>query len=187
MTKRLPRVILRELLLDDVEVRYQWCLDKEVTKHLNMPDYYPPFSKDETRKWIEMCINKTNGYDQKAILDQASNQIGWIDLKNIDLLNKHAELGIAIGDKKYWGKGYGLAAMNEMLKYGFNQLDLNKIWLRVEVDNEKAIKSYKRIGYVEEGILRQDRLRNVEFVDRLRMSILKSEYLNITKNCATEA
>ena len=180
MTKTLPYVILRELQLDDVEDRYQWCLDKEVIKHLNMPNKYPPFSKDETRKWIEMCINRTNGYDQKAILDNANNHIGWTDLKNFDHLNKHAELGITIGDKNYWGKGYGLAAMNEMLKYGFNQLHLNKIWLRVEIDNENAIKSYKRIGYIEEGILRQDRLRNGEFVDRLRMSILKSEYLHIT-------
>jgi RimJ/RimL family protein N-acetyltransferase len=71
--------------------------------------------------------------------------------------------------------------MQEMLDYGFNQLGLNKIWLRVEVDNEKAIKSYKRMGYVEEGILRQDRLRKGVFVDRLRMSILKEEYINIMK------
>ncbi|CRK80851.1 acetyltransferase [Neobacillus massiliamazoniensis] len=71
--------------------------------------------------------------------------------------------------------------MQEMLDYGFNQLGLNKIWLRLEVDNEKAIKSYKRIGYIEEGILRQDRLRKGVFVDRLRMSILKEEYINIMK------
>ncbi|TYS39536.1 GNAT family N-acetyltransferase, partial [Bacillus infantis] len=78
--------------------------------------------------------------------------------------------------KNYWHKGFGLAAMQEMLKVGFNELGLNKIWLRVEVDNEKAIKSYSRAGYQEEGILRQDRLRNGEFVDRLRMSILKDEF-----------
>ncbi len=66
--------------------------------------------------------------------------------------------------------------MKEMLIWGFNELGLNKIWLRVEVDNEKAIKSYIRMGYVEEGILRQDRLRNGEFVDRVRMSILKQEF-----------
>ncbi len=64
----------------------------------------------------------------------------------IDKLNKHAELGIAIGDKNYWVNGFGLDAMNEMLLWGFNELGLNKIWLRVEIDNEKAIKSYKRMG-----------------------------------------
>lgn len=175
-TTELPKVYLRELTLNDVEDRFRWCLDKEVTKHLNMPEKYPPFSKEETKRWIKMCINKTNGYEQKAIETQEGKHIGWIDLKNIDKLNKHAELGVAIGDKTYWGKGYGFSAMKEMLQWGFNELDLNKIWLRVEVDNEKAINSYKRIGYVEEGILRQDRLRNGEFVDRLRMSILRHEF-----------
>jgi RimJ/RimL family protein N-acetyltransferase len=175
---QLPKVHLRELTLNDTEDRYQWCLDREVTKHLNMPDKYPSFSREETHAWIKMCINKTNGYEQKAITTEEGKHIGWIDLKNIDKLNKHAELGIAIGDKSYWGKGYGLSAMNEMLQWGFEKLELNKIWLRVEIDNEKAIKSYKKMGYVEEGILRQDRLRNGEFVDRLRMSILKHEYFN---------
>ncbi|QFF99210.1 N-acetyltransferase [Psychrobacillus glaciei] len=177
-TTELPKVQLRELSLDDAEERYQWCLDKEVTKHLNMPKKYPPFSREETRNWIKICIDKTNGYEQKAILTEQGKHIGWIDLKNIDKLNKNAELGIAIGDKNYWGKRYGLSAMSEMLMWGFNELELNKIWLRVEVDNEKAIKSYKRMGYMEEGILRQDRYRNGEFVDRLRMSVLKTEFLN---------
>jgi RimJ/RimL family protein N-acetyltransferase len=175
-TTQFPLVKLRELTLDDAEDRYQWCLDKEVTKHLNMPEKYPPFSREETRKWITMCINKTNGYEQKAIITEDGTHIGWIDLKNIDKLNKHAELGIAIGDKAYWGKGYGQAAMKEMLKWGFNDLGLNKMWLRVEVDNEKAIKSYLRMGYVEEGILRQDRLKEGEYVNRLRLSILRSEF-----------
>lgn len=173
---QLPYVELRELTLTDVEDRYQWCLDKEVIKYLNMPSMFPPFSRKETEDWIAACMNKTNGYHQKAIMTKEGKHIGWVDLKNADKLNKHAELGIAIGDKTYWGRGYGLSAMNEMLRWGFDQLDLNKIWLRVEVDNVKAITSYKRIGYVEEGILRQDRFRDGEFVDRLRMSKLRSEF-----------
>jgi len=179
-----PKVRLRELTLNDVEERYLWCLDEEVTKHLNMPGKYPPFSKVETAKWIEMCINKTNGYEQKAIISDEGKHIGWVDLKSIDRLNKHAELGIAIGDRSFWGKGYGLSAMKEMLDFGFSQLDLNKIWLRVEIDNEKAIKSYKRMGYIEEGILRQDRLRKGVFIDRLRMSILRDEYIEAKKDTA---
>ncbi len=92
----LPKVRLRELTLDDVEDRYQWCLDKE----------------------IEICKNRTNGYEQKAIISEEGKHIGWIDLKNIDKFNKHAEVGITVGDKKLWGKGYGLLAMREMLIWG---------------------------------------------------------------------
>lgn len=175
----LPIIRLRELKLDDIEDRYQWSLDKEVIKYLNMPEKYPPYSKEETKTWIEMCMNRTNGYEQKAIVTEQGKHIGWVDLKNIDLTNKQAELGIVIGDKDYWGKGYGLSAMKEMLSWGFNELGLNKIWLRVDIDNVNAIKSYKRMGYLEEGILRQDRLRNGKFIDRLRMSILRSEFFNV--------
>ena len=176
--KPLPVVTIRELSLSDTEDRYQWCLDTEVTTHLNMPEKYPPFTREETSSWIQLCISRKNGYEQRAIVTEEGKHIGWVDLKNIDQLNGHAELGIAIGDKRYWGQGYGLSAMKAMLRWGFAELKLNKIWLRVEVDNEKAIKSYKQSGFVEEGILREDRYREGHYVDRLRMSLLSREYQN---------
>ena len=53
-----PFVQLRELTLDDVEDRYQWSLDTQVTKHLVVPDQYPPFTREDTKIWIEACINR---------------------------------------------------------------------------------------------------------------------------------
>ena len=53
-----PYVQLRELTLDDVEDRYQWSLDSDVTKHLVVPDQYPPFTRGDTRNWIEACISR---------------------------------------------------------------------------------------------------------------------------------
>lgn len=87
-----PYVQLRELTLDDVEERYQWSLDKEVTNHLVVPDQYPPFTRDDTKKWIEACINRKNGYEQRAIVTENGIHIGWGDLKNFDKTNKNAEL-----------------------------------------------------------------------------------------------
>ena len=176
MISNLPNVYLRDLTFDDVKDRYNWSLDKEVTAYLNVPDKYPPFTKEETKQWIEQCINKSNGYEQKAIITEDGFHVGWIDLKNFDKANHQAEVGIAIGNKDYWRKGYGKAAMLKMLSYGFNNLDLNKIWLRVDIDNSKAIASYTSIGFKEEGIMRQDRYRQGIYIDRLRMSILKSEF-----------
>lgn len=53
-----PFVQLRELTLDDVEDRYQWSLDTKVTKHLVVSDQYPPFTLEDTKQWIEACINR---------------------------------------------------------------------------------------------------------------------------------
>ncbi|WP_152657796.1 GNAT family N-acetyltransferase [Oceanobacillus sp. CFH 90083] len=172
----LPEVKWRELKLEDAADRYRWCLDKEVTRFLNVPDTSPPFTMEETENWIRKCIDKTNGYEQKAILTGNGKHIGWVDLKNIDTFNKQAELGITIGEREFWGRGYGIAAMMAMLQWGFQGLNLHKIWLRVDMDNQRAIKSYKRSGFVEEGVLREDRKRGDGFVDRLRMSILQSEF-----------
>jgi RimJ/RimL family protein N-acetyltransferase len=74
-TAKFPKVQIRDLTLKDVEDRYQWFFDKEVTKHLNKPEKYPPFSRKETQSWIEMCINKTNGYEQKAIVTEEGEHI----------------------------------------------------------------------------------------------------------------
>ncbi|HDX9577922.1 TPA: GNAT family N-acetyltransferase [Bacillus pseudomycoides] len=178
----LPNIRLRELSLDDIEDRYQWSLDKEITKHLVVPDQYPPFTREETRRWIEMCINRTNGYEQRAICSEDGAHIGWVDLKNFDRTNKNAELGIAIGDKRYWRKGYGMAALYEMMQIGFEQFDLEKIWLRVDADNTKAMKSYERAGFVCEGLMRRDRLRHGELIDRYRFSMLREEFFEILRS-----
>lgn len=173
---QLPKVGLRELTLGDVEDRFLWSLDREVTAYLNVPDKFPPFTKEETKLWIEACINRSNGYIQKAITTEDSNHIGWVDLKNIDQADKSAEIGIAIGDKRFWGKGYGSSALRAMLSVGFCEWELNKIWLRVDVDNEKAIRSYRQNGFQEEAIMYQDRWRNGVYVDRLRMVIERNDY-----------
>ena len=138
----MPNVNLRDLTIDDVEDRYNWSLDKEVTAYLNVPDQYPPFTTEETKQWIEQCINKSNGYEQKAIVTEDGVHIGWVDLKRFDHVNQHAEVGIAIGNKDYWRKGYGKAAMLKILANGFYHFHLNKIWLKVDIDNHKAIASY---------------------------------------------
>ena len=78
-----PFVQLRELTLDDVEDRYQWSLDTKVTKHLVVPDQYPPFTLEDTKQWVEACINRKNGYEQRAITAENGIHIGWVDLKTL--------------------------------------------------------------------------------------------------------
>ena len=67
-----------------------------------------------------------NGYEQRAITAENGIHIGWVDLKNFDKTNKNAELGIAIGNKEYWGKGYGKAALYSMLHIAFFEFELEK-------------------------------------------------------------
>jgi RimJ/RimL family protein N-acetyltransferase len=85
-------------------------------------------------------------------------------------------VGIFIGDKDYWNQGYGSDAMQLLLKYGFNSLNLNRIYLHVFDTNPRAIRAYEKVGFVLEGRLRQDIFLNGSYVDVLMMSVLRSEW-----------
>ncbi|MFA4827355.1 MAG: GNAT family protein [Candidatus Shapirobacteria bacterium] len=117
-----------------------------------------------------------------AIFDLSSNKlIGDVGINSIDLVNHHAEIGLAIGDKNYWGKGYGTDVIKTALDYCFDQLKLNKVYLDVWQENQKAINCYLKCGFKQDGILRQHVKNKDGYHDKLVMSILKSEHINIEK------
>ena len=97
-------------------------------------------------------------------------------LRDIDHDYRKAEFGIFIGEECARGHGIGGAAAKLILKYGFEELDLNRIFLRVFARNERAINSYKSAGFVYEGLFRQDVIVDGVKEDVVFMSILKEDY-----------
>src|SRR5215217_4673914 len=74
---------------------------------------------------------------------------------HIDLAARHCELGITIGDKECWGRGYGREAVKLLLDYVFRVRNLRRVWLEVNAANERAIRAYIACGFVEEGRMRE--------------------------------
>jgi RimJ/RimL family protein N-acetyltransferase len=87
-----------------------------------------------------------------------------------------AVVGIFIGDKNYWGKGYGTDAMSVLVKFIFEQMNIHKVKLNVFSYNERAIKSYEKCGFKVEGVLRQEIFRDGKYYDEIIMGLLKEEY-----------
>jgi RimJ/RimL family protein N-acetyltransferase len=85
-------------------------------------------------------------------------------------------VGLFIGDKSIWDKGYSTEVMQLLFKHGFETLDLNRIWLRVHADNPRAVRVYEKAGMTHEGFYRQGVYKKGMFVDVLIMSILKAEW-----------
>lgn len=102
--------------------------------------------------------------------------IGVIRLIGIDLAHGRAELTIVIGDKGAWGRGYGTEAVRLMLRCAFERMGLRRVELITDADNERAIRSYERCGFVKEGVLRQHRLRHGKPLDMVVMSVLRKEW-----------
>jgi RimJ/RimL family protein N-acetyltransferase len=103
--------------------------------------------------------------------------IGNVAFFDLQWIHRCAEIGILIGDKTQWNKGYGTETMRLMLKYGFETLNLNRIYLRVYRDNLGGIKAYERAGFVHEGVQRQAIFSEGHYTDVLMMSVLRDEYL----------
>jgi RimJ/RimL family protein N-acetyltransferase len=89
---------------------------------------------------------------------------------------RKARLGVMIGEKEYWSKGYGTDAMLTFLRFGFDEMNLNRIDLTVFDGNERAKACYRKCGFVEEGRLRQDRYSRGAYSDTLIMGILRDEF-----------
>ena len=102
--------------------------------------------------------------------------IGQIDFINIDWKNRTSLLGIVIGNKENHSKGYGQEAINLLLKFAFEELNLHKLELEVRDYNEKAYNCYKKCGFVEEGRKRENFYINGKYTDTIFMGILKKEY-----------
>jgi RimJ/RimL family protein N-acetyltransferase len=85
-------------------------------------------------------------------------------------------LGIFIGDKRYWNKGYGTEVMRLLLRHGFSTLNLNRVFLRVFETNPRAIRSYEKAGFVFEGRMRQAEFIDGKYCDVILMSVLRSEW-----------
>lgn len=102
--------------------------------------------------------------------------IGQCGLLHVNETARTAELGIGIGDKRYWGRGYGREAVNLLLEYAFRYRNYRRVWLWVHGDNERAIRSYIACGFVEEGRLREHVFSNGRYVDAVYMGVLRDEW-----------
>jgi RimJ/RimL family protein N-acetyltransferase len=87
-------------------------------------------------------------------------------------------LGIAIGAKEFWGPGHGTEATRLLVDHAFATLNLHRVWLRVAEDNERGLRSYLRVGFQKEGILREDYYRDGRYRNLVLMSLLRGEWEN---------
>ncbi len=105
--------------------------------------------------------------------------IGDIGLDGIDWVNGTSYVGISIGDRNEWGKGYGTDAMQVLLRFAFAEINLYRVSLTVFEYNPRAIRSYQKAGFIEEGRARQELNREGRRWDVIYMGILRSEWEKI--------
>jgi RimJ/RimL family protein N-acetyltransferase len=162
---------LSPINVDDYPIYAKWMNDLEVTKGLG--NYMQNFSLNVEREVLEK-LSREHSY---AIIDPVKDElIGNCGLFNINHLERNGSVGIFIGNKDYWGKGYGREALTLIMRFGFDYLNLRNIMLKVFSFNEQAIKSYISIGFKEIGRRRKSIVMNGVEYDDVYMDILDEEF-----------
>lgn len=166
------RIFLSPVNPDDAETYAKWINDLEVNIYLtSAPKIY---SVQKEREILErMC---KEGYNFAIIDSEKEKLIGNIGLEDVDLLDRKAVLGIFIGDKEYWGKGYGTEAIELLLDFSFNILNMNSIMLLVKAFNKRAIRCYEKCGFKLIGVRREANIMGPDKYDDYYMDILASEF-----------
>ena len=168
-------VRLRAIEREDIDRFVRWFNDPEVRRYLLM---YEPMSRAKEERWFEERLSRK---DDLLLAIEVREGDSWVHIGNmglhrIDWKNRVATLGIVIGEKEYWGKGYGTEAVRTMLRYAFHELGLNRVELETYSFNPRAQRCYQKAGFVREGVRRQALYRDGEFHDVITMGILRSEF-----------
>ncbi|MGH2694359.1 MAG: GNAT family N-acetyltransferase [Actinomycetota bacterium] len=167
------KVILRPVEDDDLETLYEFDSDLEVHA-LADDEPWAPKSREDWEEEFRSMLKKT---DENAIfaIEADGALIGSCSLENFDYTARICELGIVIGDRDFWGKGFGRDAVGLLLEYAFDELNMNKVYLTVRSDNERAIRSYEACGFEREGLLRQHMWTDGDYRDLVAMGVLRRD------------
>ncbi len=168
---QLNEVSVREFIASDIENKIKWINDPRNNEFLH---YDIPLQYDKTLKWFE---NKDNTTRIDCVIEYQGIPVGLIGLLSLDIKNKKAEFYISMGDDSFKRKGIGFNATKLILEYAFGVLGLHKVYLNVDADNIPACKLYEKVGFVCEGLFKDDLIKNDNYIDRKRYAIISDDVL----------
>jgi RimJ/RimL family protein N-acetyltransferase len=157
----------------DAEALWRWNHDPEVMHWMDA-------GYAQTRATVEKWLQERPRNDYTDVLlgvevTDSATLIGLVRLHGAEPEFGSAELDIYLGEKDHWGKGYATDAMRTVCRYGFGAMRLHRITLTVVAGNHAAHHIYRKVGFVDEGTLRQAFRRDGEWHDKITMGLLEGE------------
>ncbi len=141
------RPLVELLNQENLQKIYAWHKDPEIMFWLGLKPVSSPFSKFAS--WFRNSLEKLGPELAFGITDGRGELIGRISCYGLDEKRKEGEIGILIGEKSLWGKGYGQDALLTLLRYLFGQLGLKRVRLRTMERNVRARRCFSQCGFRE--------------------------------------
>lgn len=173
-------IYLRGLSEKDLEGNYiQWFNDAEVCKYNSHHVF--PYYRENAENYIKNTFNTQTAIVLAIILKENDLHIGNVSLQDINYINRSAELAVLLGEKDYWGKGCSKEAALLIMRHGFMELNLYRIYCGTSADNISMQKLALSLGMTEEGRRRGALFKHGRYVDIVEYGILSDEFLDRTK------
>ncbi len=173
---------LRAVEEDDAIVFHRWFNDPQVTRLIGS-NAFPALSLAQERAFLQ-GLRDDQSRRAFSILLKDGTLIGTCMLRNFNWTARSCEVGITIGEQQHWGRRYGGETLQLMQRLVFDELNLHKLWLTCAAYNERGLRAYRRIGFREDGRLRDDRFLDGRYHDTVVMSILEDEWRSLNMQSA---
>ncbi len=178
LTGNLVRLVAMDVE-EDARLISEWDRDSEFQRLLKS-ESASRYNPKQVREFFEKELDSMHFYMIQRLED--NRKIGLIDLNGFDWVSRNVWVGIGIGEREYWGKGYGTDAMKVILRYAFTVLNLHRVTLNVFDFNQRGYSSYIKCGFKEEGRLPGALLKAGRRCDLIYMGILRSEWEDLQQS-----
>ncbi|NLW92061.1 MAG: GNAT family N-acetyltransferase [Syntrophomonadaceae bacterium] len=158
------QIYLREVRREDVnENYYKWMNDHEITRYTE--SRYYPYSMEQLQAFVTSLDGKRNDVFLAIIEKATDKHVGNIKLGDINWIHRRGDIGVIIGEKSCWGKGYASEAIALLSSYAFSKLNLYKVCSGCYANNIGSIKAFKKAGFAEEAVLKRHYYYAGEYID----------------------
>ena len=166
-----PKITLGIFCEADRELLFSWINDRQLVR---FSAAFRPIGKAEHDAWFDSLGNDPTKIIF-AIRDlESQDLVGSVQIINLNQTHRNGEMVIRIGDPRFQGRGYGSAALRALLDYAWNKLKLHRLSAHVFKSNVRAIAAYKKVGFIEEGVLRESAFIEGRWEDVVLMGVLNN-------------
>lgn len=169
------RLVLKEIQYTDAKDLHEFLSDVEVRKYIGIPPYTKMEETYKEIEWYDKIFNTKTGIRWGIALKNDPTIIGSCGFLNMSQANVRAEIGYEL-HRNYWRQGIVSEALEAVIKYGFEEMKLNRIEALIEPENVASVKLVERLDFLQEGLLREYEYGAGKFDDLYMYSLLLKDY-----------
>jgi len=154
----------------------KWDNDPNVRRHARN---IWPHSIEDVKKWFEPSPDRhTREFVVFTIYHKRDKRpIGFVGLERINWVNRSANISAVIGEPDFWGKGIAVEACQLLIKYGFTELNLHKIYASVHSPNARSLRAAEKLGLQKEGVIKEAEYVDGQYYDEYQFALFKRDWI----------